>query len=254
MFKVIVERPRWGSRMRSGYGRQFWNSEDVPSHLGMKRGHPSRKWLNENLAPLRRYLVSQAGRPWNSVFSEICAAIDTRSTVKQHVRSHIADFVAINTKLIDGEIFACGTYVTEYVPLRDLNAPLYVDSETGVLHRNTERITFKERSRREAKRKQAEIDASRRILSPFEQLHRVHGVWYHVRLARLSAPRKGVVIVKGERRTCITYETRWDVLRKAHVSMRDTTNGPALYGERGLYAVSKRQLASRELRRYGLRR
>jgi hypothetical protein len=256
MFKVIVERPRSGSRMRPGDARQFWNSQDTPSHLGMKRGHPSRKWLNENLAPLRRYLVSQAGRPWNSVFSEICAAIDTRSTVKQHVRSHIADFVAIDTKLIDGKVYGSnhGWRGRAHTPLCDLTEPLYVHPVSGLLMCNQERITWKEHVRRQAKRKQAEIDARRRILSPLEQLHRVDGLWYYVRLGRLSAPRKGVVIVQGQRRPCITYETRWDVLRKAHVSMRDITNGPVLYGERGLYAVSKRQLGSRELRRYGLRR
>lgn len=255
MFKVIVERPRWGSRMHSGDGRQFWNSEDAPSRLGMKRGHPSRKWLNENLAPLRRYLVRQAGRPWNDVYSEICAVIDTRSTVKQHVRSHIPDFVAIDTKLIGGEICVSsyGWRGSAHVPLRDVTAPLYVHPASGLLMRNAERIAYVARRRAAAKRKQAEVEARRRILSPREQLHRVNGVWYYVRLGCLPEPREEVRIVRGERRTVLICQQRWDALCKAYVSMRDRMCGVALYGERGLYAMTKRQLGSRELRRYGLR-
>ena len=40
-----------------------------------------------------RFLRSRLGRPWDQVFSEICAGLDTGSTVKQHVRLHIEDYV-----------------------------------------------------------------------------------------------------------------------------------------------------------------
>ena len=56
--------------------------------LGMRAGYGYRG-LNENLAPLRRYLHAQIGRPWNKVFSEICAGIDRRNTVQQHIHQHI---------------------------------------------------------------------------------------------------------------------------------------------------------------------
>src|ERR1700704_6226031 len=40
MFKVIVERPRKGSRVRWSSGdRRFLNSEDAPPKLGIRRGH-----------------------------------------------------------------------------------------------------------------------------------------------------------------------------------------------------------------------
>ena len=80
MAKVIVERPRIGSSMRGkskGYRRslQRLDHETLPSKEGIKRRHLGhRKWLNEHLGPLRRYLDSQVGRPWNKVFSEICGA------------------------------------------------------------------------------------------------------------------------------------------------------------------------------------
>ena len=58
--------------------------------------------LNENLAPLRRYLHAQVGRPWNKVFSEICC-IDRRNTVQQHIHQHIGDpFIAVDVDVREG--------------------------------------------------------------------------------------------------------------------------------------------------------
>ena len=78
MFKVIVERPR--GRACSDGARQFRNDEARPPKMGMKHGYSSRKWLNENLAPLRRYLERQVGRPWNSVYGDIRKGMDGRNT------------------------------------------------------------------------------------------------------------------------------------------------------------------------------
>ena len=58
--------------------------------------------LNEHLGPLRRYLDSQVGRPWDKVFSEICAHIDRSSAVQDHVRDHVEDYVTVHVILIDG--------------------------------------------------------------------------------------------------------------------------------------------------------
>ena len=64
MARVIVERPRLGSgRTRKGRAREL---DDLPKHEGMRRPHMrSGDWktLNENLAPLRRYLERQEAGP-----------------------------------------------------------------------------------------------------------------------------------------------------------------------------------------------
>lgn len=96
MFKVIVERPRWGASHASS--PKLKRTKDYTlKHIGHKRhaweSTPYTKSLNENLAPFVRFLRSRLGRPWNSVFSEICAQLDTGSTMKMHVRQHIEDFV-----------------------------------------------------------------------------------------------------------------------------------------------------------------
>ena len=82
MSEVIIERPRWGSRM--GHDRRTRRSRpqgrdprairSVPFQIGLRRAGQARahdKTLNENLAPLRRYLERQVNRPWDKVWSEI---------------------------------------------------------------------------------------------------------------------------------------------------------------------------------------
>jgi hypothetical protein len=96
MFKVIVERPRWASRF--GDSVKLKQDPDFDrTHVGLKRHSRERarigKSLNENLAPLARFLRRQVGRRWDDVFSEICAKLDTGSTVKMHVRLHLDDLV-----------------------------------------------------------------------------------------------------------------------------------------------------------------
>lgn len=251
MFKVIVERPRSGSRAPwpSGYRREL-DSEDLPSKIGMRPRRWS-KWLNENLAPLRRFLVRQAGRAWNDVFSEICQTIDNRSTVKQHVRGHIEDFVAIRTALVEGRIYVKDDY-GRFESLHKVNQVLYVDPASGVLMRNFEPITRRQEQRAQAKREQVEQEKRMRALSPAQELHRVNGLWFLVRLGPLPAPRKKITQSYGRLSLVDVYDSRWDCLIRKYVSgCQRSEEYP--YRTRGMYAVSKRQLASRELRRYGLR-
>lgn len=96
MFKVIVERPRVGSRHASSPKLKRDRNPDL-KQIGLERhalvATPYAKYLNENLAPLVRFLRSRRGRRWDDVYSEICAGIDTRSAVKAHVRLHLDDLV-----------------------------------------------------------------------------------------------------------------------------------------------------------------
>src|SRR5262245_19799390 len=107
MSKVIVERPRHGSSDRTRAKRRRrevrrLGLDALPRREGIKRLRGGTKHLNEHLAPLRRYLESQVGRPWDKVFSEICAHINRNSAVQDHVRDHVDDYVEVNTVLIDG--------------------------------------------------------------------------------------------------------------------------------------------------------
>jgi hypothetical protein len=118
--------------------------------------------------------------------------------------------------------------------------------------RNFAPITRRQEQRARAKREQTQREKRMRVLSPVEELHRVSGLWFLVRLAPLPAPRKKIKQSYGQRRLVDAYDSRWDCLIRKHVSgWQRSEEYP--YRARGMYAVSKRQLASRELRRYGLR-
>src|SRR5689334_7430557 len=106
MSKVIIERPRrGGGRSRKGRALDF---EDLPSHEGIGRPHEAgwnRKALNENLAPLRRFLRARDGKHWSKVYAEISAQLRPTNTVQQHVRDHAVDFVALHVVRRDGELY-----------------------------------------------------------------------------------------------------------------------------------------------------
>lgn len=133
MFKVIVERPRagrsWASKSKLRYA-----PADAPPRMTGKRivtqTTGGTKYLNENLAPLRRYLFAQRGRRWDDVFSDICAHLDTSSTVKMHVREHIDDFIERKVRREpDGSWRATGSWGSPTKPSHW--ADLYVDPTDG---------------------------------------------------------------------------------------------------------------------------
>jgi hypothetical protein len=268
MAQVIVERPRIKpSNNRKGRRRAL---EDLPKHEGMRRGHAERgdtKQLNENLAPLRRYLEAQVGRPWDKVYAEIAANLRVDSTVQQHVRGHLGDFVAVT-------------------PRRDVSGwrssirgglwrqRLYVDPVTGLLCRTDRLPEEKARRRAESARRAPPIE--RMKLDDTRELRLMAGLWYEVTLAPLPEP---------------VYRVRREVLNPPHVPyssrarffaadipvgrlitppVRDVASGdmiqvgPAIDDPQSWaayrrarpdrrYATAKRVLSRRELRRHGLK-
>ena len=103
MFEVIIERPRIGGKWGRPKGRRAerLRQQEGPTREPMSRGRGS-KCLNENLAPLRRFLQSRVGRPWDAVLSEICALLNVKSAVQAHVLVHVKQMVEENTVLVDG--------------------------------------------------------------------------------------------------------------------------------------------------------
>lgn len=264
MFKIIVERPRLvNSNGYSRDGRKFRNSEDAPLMLGMKRGYRLSKWLNENLAPLQRFLERQINRPWNKVYSEIRAGIDGRSTVQQHILQHLDDFVAVKTRWIntpEGGHVVCDDGYGGPVALKDSRCGLYVHPRTGILLRNRRYRSWAERHRDEQIKRLEAAPPAPRDISDVVQLHCLDGIWYRVELAELPPPREVVVMNGSEMKKILTYETCWDVVRKLAVSRKNAMTGVrkghpcgcCMYGAHGLYAKTKRQLSSRELKTYGI--
>jgi hypothetical protein len=147
MAKVIVERPRHGSRYKKaakGYRKRQRRladddpvSQDQPRREGMKRRGGATRELNEHLGPLRRFLQSRVGRPWSEVSAEIRARIDRSSAVQDHVLDHVKGYVVTRVQLIKGvPCFADGSYA-EGVPLHRYpwRRFFYVCPRTGRLKR-----------------------------------------------------------------------------------------------------------------------
>jgi hypothetical protein len=135
MFKVIVERPRWGARHAPSV--KLGKDKDPHKQIGLKRHAweqaPYTKSLNENLAPLVRFVRRQIGRRWDDVFSEICAGLDTGSTVKMHVRQHLPDVVLFGiSRGRHGELLHRG-FVLRPDRGNWRGLELYVDPDDGVL-------------------------------------------------------------------------------------------------------------------------
>jgi hypothetical protein len=257
MAKVLVERPRRGGGWERP-GRRPRSLDDLPPRLKMAPGNGRTKSLNENLSPLKRYLTSQAGRPWNKVYSEICARIDGRHTVQQHILLHLQDFVAVHARVAEQGVEILRW--NGWQPLADASVRLYVHPRSGLLRVNRARKP----GRRELVRKQARADSapaeSRRILGELEQLHRIDGIWYHVKLEALPEPKLRVRIREGIATKEWICETRWDVVRSVNVSRLHGDRGPGnqpgnreLFGRADVYARTKHQLNTQELRRYGLK-
>jgi hypothetical protein len=146
MHKVIVERPRmlrskWKNRKTalrlsaSERAQAIGEAEDYDS--GQPRASSARheKHLNENLAPLKRYLMAQVGRPWDKVYSEICRTIDTRSAIGLHVLQHVEGFIALDTFIQDGKVYERG-----WCSAGEVHG-LYVHPVTGIIRRAKRRAS-----------------------------------------------------------------------------------------------------------------
>jgi hypothetical protein len=181
MSKVIVERPRKGSRMR-GEGKGYWRAlkrvklDELPRREGIKAFRAG-KYLNEHLGPLRRYLRKQVGRPWDKVFAEICAHISRANAVQDHVRDHVFDYVAVYVQEIDGVLHET-TRWGRPIPLADSwrGQQMYLCPRTGILK------LIKGKSRR-ARKQARELPQLQVAIDHKISFIRQAGVWYRVEFA-----------------------------------------------------------------------
>ena len=137
MAKVVTERPRhghsnpskkWGLRLR----QHDCDADDHgPSRAPIARGNQygwETKMFSDLLGPLRRYLHTQVGRPWDKVWSDITRTLDHRSLTGRHIVSHIMWDVERNAWLgADGRVYHRRSSYTTPV------SGLYVHPRTGLL-------------------------------------------------------------------------------------------------------------------------
>jgi hypothetical protein len=208
--------------------------------------------LDENLALLRRYLLAQLGRPWNNVFSEICAGIDRLNTVHQHIH----EFIAVDVEVRDGRLIDAANRGGYLRRGRGLYQELYVDPRTGLICLNRHYRSSGEDAAEHDMREAAEVAAHRRTVDERTLLLLVEGIWYLVELGVLPKERIVASVVDSTRRRRMFAEPRYDVVLRRAVSrsvQADLRQCKQLYGSMDFYAQNKRQLSSREIKEHQLR-
>jgi hypothetical protein len=234
MAKVIVERPRkkgWAWHKPKGYLRRLrrYGDDGPPAREGIKAcWQGGTKYLNEHLGPLRRYLDKQVGRPWDKVFSEICAHINRTSAVQDHVRDHVEDYVTVHVLLIDRVPCSGEGDWNHGRPLHQMPwKRWYVCPRTGILKKIKART-------RPCRGGPSPDDSPRYVqLSDVLQCRRIKGVWHLVTLKPLPLARE----------KCLER----DVVLNRSVARVDEELAQRYYGA-PVFAVAKRPLARRELR------
>lgn len=267
MARVIVERPRIPAfNSRKGRRRAL---EDLPTHEGLRRAQSlrgDRKQLNENLAPLRRYLERQVGRPWDKVYAEIAQRLRVDNTVQQHVRDHLRDFVAITPRRQIHD-WRASIHSGLWWQL------LYVNPVTGLLCRTDLLPEVKARRRTIRHRTPAPIE--RIQLAKDRELRLIGGLWYEVKLAPLPEPvyrsvnetrklqlkpydrKSPIVEIEMKVRRLITPAVQ-DAASRAMIAAGPETDDEASWRSYRreqpdrCYAIAKRVISRRELRHHGL--
>lgn len=237
MHKVVVERPRTGGDYHKKKRLANRDPDLLPRGEGIRRPYWSRKCFSDLLGPLRRWLRSQVGRPWNKVYSEASAVIVADSVVRAHIRTHLFEMVERHTLLQDGVICSIERDwprrgmipVTEHRTRRN---PFYVHPVTGLLCEGAPK-----RRRPAWASKEERMRATCRWRGVSEALVRVRGLWFHCTMK--SFP---------QRSPPGTPPLLYDInLRKSIGRWEAETH----YG-RSAVCTAKRQLSARDLRRFGL--
>ena len=237
MSRILVERPRFSHadrnpdvvriRRRLGNARNIEDYEKMPKRGRMRpAGAPV---LNENLAPLRRFLLGSCGRSWNAVYSELRQGLSPRSAVQMHIIEHLFDYVHLHVELRPDGVYGRRRWGGGPNRLTRTGWTFYVDPRDGKLK---EPRTPRERYARG--REVARV--------PFVELNdhvlalKLKGQWYRVE-------------------TSLARHDAWDVVRGVRVgaSLECEAERLRFYGERYLMATSKLQMGRRALRAAGLR-
>jgi hypothetical protein len=235
MAKVIVERPRFGSRapsQKKGYLKYIQRTvlDNLPHRepmMGRWRGRG--RFLNEHLGPMRRFLRSNVGRPWNKVHQELCEYVSFDNAVQAHVLAHISQDVRRHVEVRGREVFFLQGWRYER-PLQP--GEMYVCPATGLLKlvRSTTSPQPPQRLR----------------LGQRTQYHRRDDAWWELQLKPMRNASE-VVRRHAACRPRTGDQKSWDVWLERVVSSASEAELELLYGGK-FVCFSKRLLTNDEAR------
>jgi hypothetical protein len=86
----------WGKATSRRARMKRADADDLPRALPTSRKRVGSKSLGDRLNPLKRYLKANCGRPWATVYAEICEFADSRTVRGYHLRQHVWNYVVPN--------------------------------------------------------------------------------------------------------------------------------------------------------------
>lgn len=124
-------------------------------------------------AIMRRFLMSRLGKPWDEVYSEICAEADARSFDGHYLRENLGYMVEHDVYIgEDGEI-----YNKRHFRVGSWRGQFYVDPEDKTL----KMVKYNRRSSRELPKTVFEMDG--------QLYHKDHGAWFRVTMKEVPMTR-----------------------------------------------------------------
>jgi len=238
--KVIVERPRYGGGISDpkGYKKDLqgdWDELAKREKIRQKwMKSPSYKEFSERLGPLKRYLYSKVGKAWNDIYSEIREHLSYDSVIQAHVMTHLYDYVALDVEWIDGVL--CYKQQRRYGRLEVTASgqdQFYVDPDDGIL-----KVIYTTGKYKYNWRKPKDLFWINK--SELKVAMIIEGLYYECQLTRVPED-----FGKGK----YGYlDSKYDVCYRCSFNLQKMF---MKYGE-GLYCTSKRQLNSKEIRKYKL--
>ncbi|HEY9601341.1 MAG TPA: hypothetical protein V6C85_07005 [Allocoleopsis sp.] len=226
--EIAIERPRGGMRISlrklTGYKKALQKITDEASVDGLlcsyliKPGQivSKTKYFSDNLGPLRRWLRSKVGQPWNSIYNELCQSIETRTVSGQHILFHVWGFVERNVVLIDGVPYRKGNKRYGQSPLGYWRDEFYIHPDTGIL-------CLAKKAPKNPPQKRDDLI----VIDYYHHYRKLNELWYLITLQDLPPMQEVTDVVL---KVTLNPWTAWSE-----------------YG-RKVYAVSKRQCNKKEIK------
>ena len=194
--KLMVERERLGHNMkfadvRNAKGNASFDEDAVGGkesiHRRRRETFVSRKRFNENLNPLKNFLRVNVGKPWDKVYSEICATFDKRKVINNHILEHLFQYVKLEVYIINGKPHELNKYryrkdegQYDLIEWRSHHYPTYyVDPRDGLLKAPKQGKTKRERQAETDREIRAEQNKVYRRIDDDNHLFLLNGIWWH---------------------------------------------------------------------------
>lgn len=226
--EIVIERPRGGMRISlkklKGFKKQLHKLTEEASEDGLLspyliKPRNKSKYLSDHLGPLRRFVRSHIGQPWNDVYSKLCQQLDSSTMAGQHVLDHMRDYVELHVELIDG--IPHEKCRRQYRLAQRCRFKLYVHPETGIL---CDAKTDSQRaiaSLSPSPKKQPNIIQ----IDAYHEYHKLNDIWYVITFQKVPAT-----------------EAVFDILSRATIT-------PELRNyNTQVYASHKRQCSKRDIK------